>query len=613
MDISTFCTITLSLSLFVFFASIILGAVYKKILLNTGGTKKRKINLLPFHIFMVGFFMASVVMFYPVYYTSYITQNSGFVTFIKSVLLSVLNVLQTFFLNVDFDVVDSFIVNSGRINQTLGTIYTVYASAMYVVAPLLTFGFILSFFKDTVAWFKYILCPFADIYIFSELNERSVAFAKSVVSKDNKRRKQIVFADVIEKNNEEIFELLTEARKLGAVCFKKDITEISLKLSKKIKRKFYLIGKAEDENLRQALTLVNSCRQSPRYNTYNTQFYVFANSVESEKLLDSVDNGNMKLRRITEYRNLVLHTLSDNSLFKNAVCREEGKIITVIIAGFGGYGTELLKTTCWLGQMPGYKVNIHVFDKDGAEEKIKCVAPEFLQYNGKEIQGEPYYNIVFHDNVDVLGSAFLDEVSKINNVTNVYVALGNDELNIETAMKLRTQFGRDNIKFGKNIPEIYTIVYSSLKTEIFKRNGGLKSVKGKDYGIQFIGDIDSRYSIDVIEQVELEESALACHLRWSTASDKIDQDKRLFEKYEYYRKSSIAVALHGRLMDEIGLTCSAEVEEYEHKRWSAFMRSEGYIADASQNDDIAQTHCDLIPFNELSDEEKEKDSLMVSK
>ena len=44
----------------------------------------------------------------------------------------------------------------------------------------------------------------------------------------------------------------------------------------------------------------------------------------------------------------------------------------------------------------------------------------------------------------------------------------------------------------------------------------------------------------------------------------------------------------------------------EHRRWNAYMRSEGFIYHQSRND-LGKMHFDLVPYEELTDAEKAKD------
>jgi hypothetical protein len=180
------------------------------------------------------------------------------------------------------------------------------------------------------------------------------------------------------------------------------------------------------------------------------------------------------------------------------------------------------------------------------------------------------------------------------------------------------QFGRLNHVDGTNIPPILAVVYSNLKTDTIMTPGGLKSIKGEDYGIGLVGDFETCYTVSAIEQRELEDEGLKCHLKWSTTAEDREKARKLYEKFEYYRRSSVSEALHAVFRQELGLVPGANggilddaIAETEHKRWNAFMRAEGYVG-GSVKDDIAKTHKDLIPYGDLSDDSAAKDKIVIS-
>ena len=53
-------------------------------------------------------------------------------------------------------------------------------------------------------------------------------------------------------------------------------------------------------------------------------------------------------------------------------------------------------------------------------------------------------------------------------------------------------------------------------------------------------------------------------------------------------------------------TQTDKLRRLEHRRWSAFMLSEGYVYNTVRND-IAKTHPCLVPFDSLSKKDQEKD------
>ena len=628
-----------------------------------GQAEESSFSISPFRLFLVGVFLAGLALFFPVYYLDYFATEAVVAREFKSLLLSLLNTIHIFILNGNFDAIGALVSNPENVHVAVGIIYSVYAAILYVLAPVLTAGLVLSFFKDAFTRWKYRLYNNADIYLMSELNERSIALAEDILlqkengGKGKPRRKVVVFADVFEAQEENKFELVLRAKRLGAICMKRDICKIDLRRGGTASvRKLYFIREDEDENVRQALEMLEKCRGDARYNNYNTQLFVFTFAADTagEILFNSVDFGEMKVRRINENVNLVLSTLQEHSIFADAVYSEGEKQMNVVIVGLGGYGTELLKTLCWCGQMIGYTINIHAFDKDEeASERIRALAPELIQYNADQTADEPYYNITFYNKTDVTSARFMDELDTIPNVTTAFVTLGEDGLNMATALKMRTQFERLHLEHGWNVPPVLAVVYSDVKTHSFNGGRELKSVMdGRDYGVRFIGNMHSRYTLEVIEQTELERLGQECHLFWTidagerkinaaktpeekarlTEELKTEKHEQLvkYERFEYYRKASMAQAMHevlrrglGVLPDQNGYT-GAQVTEWEHRRWTVFMRAEGYVyEDLSEypilkdtgkkraTDDIARAHERLKHCEVLSSEEWDKDARLI--
>ena len=199
--------------------------------------------------------------------------------------------------------------------------YTTLFSILFVLAPILTFGFVLSFFKNISAYKRYITHYNSDVFIFSELNEKSLALAKSLYKNDSKSR-FFVFTDVFEKEEEQSYELVEKAKELGAVCFKKDIVTIDFSFhSKKSDLSFFAIGEDQSENISQALKIVEKLKYRD-----NTNLYVFSTQVEAEMLLahafNSADNDiKIKVRRVNEVQSLITRNLYENGyekIFKSA-------------------------------------------------------------------------------------------------------------------------------------------------------------------------------------------------------------------------------------------------------------------------------------------------------
>ncbi len=581
-----------------------LAAIFSPIMNRSEFAKKRKFSL--FRSLFAGVFIAAIFMFFPIHI---VTAETTLLGGLRAFLLSVFNSMQVFAIGCEFNVVKESMMFC---SDWLYGIYQVWAATLFVLAPIFTFGFVLSLFKNLSSYLKYILAHNKDAYVFSELNEKSLVLANDIKSKNKKVL--IVFTDVFEENEESTYELIEKAKQLGAICFKKDILVVDFKKhSAKKNISFFAIGNNETENLNQALKLINNYRERE-----NTHLYVFSTRIESELLLTAIDKGKVKVRRINEVQSLVNRILYERGevLFESAMDAGNGsKNISAIVVGMGRHGTEMVKALSWFGQMDGYKIEINAFDKDIlAESKFVDLAPELMSpnYNGVEIEGEAQYKISVHSGFDVQTVDFTNEVKKIKNATYIMIALGDDDVNINTAVNLRMHFARIGL-----YPVIQAIVYNSQQKKALE---GIKNYRGQEYDIEFIGDMESSYTEDVIIDSELEDDALRRHLKWGKEEE--------FWTYEYNYRSSVASAIHMKARVKCGIPGATKKEEelteeerniievLEHRRWNAYMRSEGYVfsgsKDKSSRNDLAKMHHDLVDFSSLTEEEKRKDSKVGS-
>ena len=558
--------------------------------------------LTPFKLLPVAVALSSGVLFYPVY------AHQGLGIF-ETVMMCIHTVMRLFVLDGDFVVIQEFVPTVGK----LAPAYSCLAAALYVMAPLLTFGFILSFFKDLTAYRDLYLSVGSDLYVFSELNDRSIALAAS--AKRANRRNRIVFTDVFDAEDEVSFELREKARELKAICFKKDIANINWAPGSRKRRVcLFTIGNNVEENLEQSVELVNRYGKRKNFN-----LFVFSYNIESEMLFSSVPGDGMHIRRVDPVRVRIDHLLYEQGhrLYENAIPGPDGeRQIRAVVLGLGRHGTELLKGLAWMGQMDGYHIGIHAFDVDPrAEERFTAQCPELMdpRRNGTREPGEAHYDITIHSGVDLESEAFAEQFRALGPVTFVFVSLGDDSLNIRSAVKLRQLSERKG-----DHPVIQTIVYTSAKKQYLE---SVTDYRGHSYDIQYLGDLDATYALETVVDSALYQEALRRHLKWGSERD--------FWAYEFNFHSSVAAAIHLRMRKAVGLPWASKAEEeltqqerdelevLEHRRWNAYMRSEGYCysgsTDKASRNDLAKLHNDLVPFLRLSEEEKRKDSRVGSK
>ncbi len=425
--------------------------------------------------------------------------------------------------------------------------------------------------------------------------------------------------------------------------------KIVVKVKKVHCKKIYLMGEHEEENIKQALVMINYFKQYKKYDVPTMKFYVFAISEESKVLLSTIDSSEMIVRRVRQNHNLVLHMLEKYPIFETSYYKEFQeddktqkqeekpgiKKIVVAIIGLGRYGIELLKALCWLGQMKGYHLEINVFDNDpecSGEEKLRRIAPGLLNlrknisdmpkgtkstYEISPKNGDASYTIKFYNNCDVRSPEFLNTIMNIKDLSKVYTALGDDEFNIETAMHIRIHYLRKTLakpkeKFLKL--QVMAIVYNAIKNETHELN--MLESENSSCQVILVGSLKIRYSINFIEQEVLERLGLVCHTKWANTrggEKEIAYQLKRYEQREYYRDASMAEALYNKIRYKVGLDPKEldkitdnqldELARYEHIRWNAYMRSEGYIHQ-TKTSFYGKTHKELVPYEELSNKSR---------
>ena len=118
---------------------------------------------------------------------------SDFLSVLSSLALGLFRSFRVFILEGDMDEAPR------KIDPDPNVWVSLWMSALCVIAPILTFGNVLSLLGNLKDEVKYAACKGKKRYILSELNVKSIALAKSIRKHDTNA--VIVFADVFEKNN----------------------------------------------------------------------------------------------------------------------------------------------------------------------------------------------------------------------------------------------------------------------------------------------------------------------------------------------------------------------------------------------------------------------------
>ncbi len=582
--------------------------------------KKRKL-LRPLNIMLAGTFISAACIYVPY----------SFSLFFQDDLLSVLEVLfacahnsvKLFIIDSDYGEIQKF---TELLPIAVRVSYRIFSGVLFFVAPVLTVSTALSFLEHVSASNKYLTSYFKDVYVLSEMNERSVCLAKSL--RLEYPSSVIAFTDVYEKDDEAYCDMIEEVKELGACIFKKDITSCDFsRHSKNTKMYFFIIGEDKDENVDHALKLsaprdkwwktTVGARRGYDYPGGDKRIYLFSGPESCEKQLSMMEPEHLKIRRVNDVQSLIYHMLykKGGEIFSSAVdtgskiyniatdTEDSEKKISALVVGMGHHGTELVKALSWFCQMHPYRLEINAFDvSTDVSQRFMLECPELFDrdpvngsespacdgtryHNGDfETPGDAHYKISIYEGYDVRASSFYSKLKELGDVTYVVVALGNDDQNIKTSIELRTFFTRQGIA-----PSIHTIVYNSNNYDMLKENFRRDESKGS-FKIEPFGNIEEMYSISIIANTELEEQALERHLEYTMQM--IEQKEReLAEKNEtlseeekqrdiaiaveqfwnvdYNYRSSVASVLHTHHKKQLDLPGSRKAKEdrTENEKW----------------------------------------------
>lgn len=565
--------------------------------------RSRAAPLGPLHWTLISFFSAGALLHFPLYIQRFAGEAA---CSLKALLASLHHTLRLFVLDGELDPIHLF---SLSLPGWLSTGYFLLSAAVYLAAPLLTFSTVLSFFKNMSAFWAFTFHVFSETFIFSELNERALCLAKSL--RERHPGCLIVFTDVYENSSEENGEQMEAAKGLGAACFKKDISVLRMRFHQKTNRiTLFLMGEDENENIRQAMQLIQNYGKSK-----NMAMYLFASEIESELLFQALPSGGMKLRRINPFHALTNRVLYEHgsTLFLDAVPASGGeRQISAVIFGLGHYGTEMLKGLSWYGQMAGYRLKLTAFDR--RSDALDCFAaqcPELIAplHAATRGDGEDGYDICIHSAVDFNSKQCLELLERMKQITYIFVSLGSDTQNIAAAVRLRELCER----LGCH-PCIQAVVYDGYRADVLRTAA---SRGGTAYDIHFVGDLRSFYSEQNLLDSQLEKAALQRHLQWGSEDS--------FWRCEFNYRSSEASVIHKEAKLYCGIAGAGKpleerteaerdlLRRIEHQRWCAYMRSEGYRYSGSRTrssrNDLAKLHPDLVSYELLSEEDRRKDDI----
>ncbi len=463
----------------------------------------------------------------------------------EAVFNSIVHTLQTVSLDEDYEhyVLTSkdMITQLAPDNPCLQAFCGIYVSVLNALAPILGGAYILGFLIELIPefrlWFVGVFCFCKkNKFYFSELNDNSLALAKSIISKN--RHCHLIFTDAyVNRGEEGSSERLAEAKELNAICVRTDLLHI--KIHKRGGPVVFLIDESENSNLQ---TLSSFLERSPK-ELKNIKLYVFSSDKSYTDLDEEVGVladkksgrlGNTELVPVNPVRNMADNLFTDVPLFEPVIARKienDKTILKLTILGGGVIGTEIFLAAYWMGQMPDVELRITVISKEegrrkkviGDEEvmlagafegKINFINPEImktaksdppdsiLRYCDDETPDDPYFTYKYIQ-ADVMRDD-LDRLIKENDLLDTdyfTVALGSDEDNFTVANRLRQIIGLHHLmenKGNKLRTVISYVIYNSDLCRALNEQCGYRystDTEENDILMYAFGSLEEVYSL----------------------------------------------------------------------------------------------------------------------
>ncbi|MDO4563821.1 MAG: hypothetical protein Q4C12_08335 [Clostridia bacterium] len=443
-------------------------------------------------------------------------------------------------------------------------------------------------------WDKFIFIlrsPFMSVYYFSELNEKSLTLAESILQ--NQKGVLIAFCNVGNTN----VRLIGEARIAGCALLSEN--EVSQRLSGRKKRFYFEIAEDMDANLNGVKKLLQ-VYENKSVDCNRLKIFLFTTQPEAEIVLNATDKHGIEVNIVNINILTAYKLIYEKPLYEG----EKNNSISVLIIGTTHLATEILRAVLWCGQLGEERsLQITVIDK----EAMRCKA--ILKRNYPElIDGDYTLNFIDVDTETENFKRVLDE--SCQDTTYVITALDSDKKNIETALYLRAYYLRGSLEF-ENEPTICAYIQNDTKASVTaefaavdrdriqKKGWDFSTKAAQYYKIYPFGSSRSIYSYEAIMDSEIEKLALNCsavyELAFSSGAATSEQILASYNADETNKRSNRAAAIHIKYkLHALGFQMTdasrpseplKELEDkntlealsrLEHSRWMAFQRSEGY-------------------------------------
>lgn len=520
-------------------------------------------------------FGATFVAYSPVYFGDY-----GIIGGLFGNVIHTLRVV-----TIDADVTEFYdAIRSGIESELLTKAYTVMIGALHIALPMLS---AVTAFTVLVRYFSTMQihlagkrnCP---MFIFSEVNERSLHLAKSL----EKIKCDIIFAgSTADSFNGKI------ENKHSVILKDEEISELTIKNRKGKDIYFFCISEDEDVSLGHTLDLIERYSSASEEEQEHIHIYQFTKHEDFAVFIDSSDKESIDVQCINEYEMLVYNLLDKHPLMKYGRSGAH-----VLIHGLSDMNVVALKAVAWCGQMSNFSLRISVVGVDMVDRinELRMNTPGLFTDR---------YDIRFFDcrtEKEVIDTIRTD-CADAN-----YIIVGeksdNDTMNL--GISLRRLFYMMDTDFSA-CPPIFCYIKEPSKFSLIKDLATAESNPKRkvNYNLTPFGSLEEVYTYETLISSGLENIAKNVHLAYeeifSDGEINIKEALKRYNIFEVNKRANRGAALHIRYkLNMLGLDykeiVGPEDEELqlrdayteealesmsvaEHNRWMAFLEAEGWL------------------------------------
>ncbi|HHU53649.1 MAG TPA: hypothetical protein GXZ43_06215 [Clostridiaceae bacterium] len=525
---------------------------------------------------------------YAVGYFAIISSDADLITLTwwEEIFNSMVHALQTFSMDEEYT---EYIINGKlMLSEICGAdsvwpaVYGVYTSVLNFIAPIaggaIIFEMIASIFPKVKLHLSQ-LAFWKEKYYFSELNEASLALAKSIRSERffSFKRPVIIFTDAyVDDKDEKGSEIFLEAKLLGAICIRDDLSHI--RKNKFGRKSFFLIDEDESGNLQTLAELSNSdnsiyLKKSEIFLFTNEDAYVQVEKRLHNKLSSDLNFADEELPvfiPVQSYRNMISNLLVDIPLYEPLTGKkrnaDDTQDLVVTIFGTGDIGKEMFLSAYWFGQILNCNLKINVLSEETEAEfwsRIDYVNPEIkhttiegdpiLRINRKGDMAKVYCDVEYYQ-CNVKSSEFISYLTNhdkhILNTDYFFVSLGSDENNISVANTVRQYIGQYRIMTNSPSRTVITyVVYNPELSKILNRKKFFNFVNDKiDVFMQAVGSLHDVYSVRNVFLTEHNPFAQKVHESYMAVQHRKQRadthKKRMNDDYNHW--ANLARAMHNQ-------------------------------------------------------------------